>query len=250
MTNALRGSALHTITDTKRPPSLGHPELLQAIQGLGAPASASGLPCLGERLARLFGLGDTMTLDAATRSHPPVADMAEPVPLERLVRGLDDTRISLAAQIDQYGETLLNDPAHTGFGPEPFIEAWLMVQRKITASTRQQRTKIRKAVATRGPALARLAAMDDVFDHTLAGWSSQCFGQLGDVLSRHFLALQAAASAPPADAASSSPDATSGDWHRQFCKDARQLLRAELEARLEPALGLLEACQSEVTKPS
>lgn len=244
MTNAFRGAGINANTDTKRPSTPGDPGLLQAVQGLGAPASASGLPCLGERLARLFGLGDTMTLDAATRSQPAVADRAEPVALERLVRGLDDTRISLAAQIDQYGETLLNDPAHTGFGPEPFIEAWLMVQRKITASTRQQRTRIRKAVAARGPSLARLAAMDDVFDHTLAGWSSQCFSQLGDVLTRHFLALQTAASATPADAASSS------DWHRQFCNDARQLLRAELEARLEPALGLLEACQPEVTKPS
>ncbi|KPQ27572.1 MAG: Protein of unknown function (DUF3348) [Marinobacter excellens HL-55] len=178
-----------------------------------------------------------MTLDAATvfRSRQPGMDQG-PV-IDRLIQELATTRRALIRTILSYGDDI---EANESAPFEPYLNAWLLLQRKLAASSRQQRDKVRKAMQAHDQNLARLAELDSVFDHTMAGYTSQCFSHTPKVLEQRFQALQT----PPEH--SMETGTPPGDWLHRYCEEAQNLLLAELDVRLEPALGLLEACHNKV----
>ncbi|MFV8570214.1 DUF3348 family protein [Marinobacter sp. SBS5] len=215
-----------------------HARLLQLLATDDSSSKAEKLPCFAERLSRLFGLGDTMTLDAATafRSRQPGMNQ-EPV-FEQLTKELINTRRALRRKISSYGDEV--EPGDN-LTSEPYLNAWLMHQRKVAASSRQLRDKVRKAMKEHNQDLARLAELDSVFDHTMASYTAQCFSHVSKVLEQRFQTLQTPSETPRDTGLS--PDER---LHR-YCEDAQNLLLAELDVRLEPVLGLLEACHNEVT---
>ncbi|MET4026141.1 hypothetical protein ABIE59_001666 [Marinobacter sp. MBR-99] len=212
-------------------------KLLAQLAQLGTPAASDALPCFAERLSRLFGLGDTMTLDAATayraRQPGPVQDAV----VEKLTDELTTTRRALVRRVRTWADDLEleGEPEF-----EPVLNAWLALQRKIAANSRQLRDKVRKSMKGQSQTLARLAELDAVFDHTMAGYTSQCFSTVSKVLEQRFRTLQTSPEHP-----NNSGKAT-GDWFHRYCEEAQALLLAELDVRLEPVLGLLEACHNEV----
>ncbi|MGC8120133.1 DUF3348 family protein [Marinobacter sp. VGCF2001] len=215
--------------------------LLNLLAEIGELKSPDTLPCFGERLSRLFGLGDTMNLDAATAYRCRQNGFPQSSVIDRLTDELASTRTALIRRIQSLTDELNNG---TEPGPEAILNAWLALQRKVAASSRQLRDKVRNAMKDQGHAMARLAQLDAVFDHTMAGYTSQCFAQIPRVLEQRFHSLQT-----PSD---SSPDtglAPDNRLHR-YCEDAQNLLLAELDVRLEPVLGLLEACHNEVNHSS
>lgn len=217
-------------------PSHAH-RLLNLLADYGALKSPGELPCFGERLSRLFGLGDTMKLDAATAHRARQTGFPQPAAVDRLTAELANTRKALIRRIQSFTETL-----DTGTEPDPetALNAWLALQRKVASSSRQLRDKVRNAMKDQGHAMARLAQLDAVFDHTMAGYTSQCFAQIPRLLEQQFRSLQT-----PSDA---SPDTGTAPDNRLlcYCEKAQSLLLAELDVRLEPVLGLLEACHNEV----
>ncbi|WP_372966090.1 DUF3348 family protein [Marinobacter sp.] len=215
-----------------------HARLLQLLANGNAAHKPDTLPCFAERLSRLFGLGDTMVLDAAIafRTRQP-GTCQQPV-FDRLTQELANTRRALIRKINSYGDDIRPDG---NVEPEPYLNAWLVQQRKVAASSRQLRDKVRKAMKEHNQNLARLAELDSVFDHTMAGYTGQCFSHISKVLEQRFQALQTP-SEPTQNTGTSS-----GDWLHRYCEDAQNLLLAELDVRLEPVLGLLEACHNEVT---
>jgi len=207
------------------------------LQQLSRSSDSTSLPCLAERLGRLFGLGDTMSLDAAIagRSRHPGSPQAAVV--ERMTEELATSRRALVRRIEDWaGDVTFDDePAF-----EPLQNAWLGVQRKVAATSRQLRDKVRKAMKEQSPALAHLAELDAVFDQTMAGYTSQCFAAIPKELEQRFQTLQNA----------DRPTPESDNWLHRYCEEARNLLLAELDVRLEPVLGLLEACHNEVSEHS
>lgn len=223
-----------------RPRHTGHPRsrLLQLAAPPEGMAADDSLPCLAERLGRLFGLGDTMNLDAALAFRGGQPATVQIAVIEQLSRELATTRQALIRRIHGYGvETEQEDPAAF----EPYLNAWLTLQRKIAAATRQLRDKVRKTMKDQGQNLARLAELDSVFDHTMAGYTSQCFSHISKVLEQRFQALTTSSEQSP------EPGTQSGDRLHRYCEEAQTLLLAELDVRLEPVLGLLEACYNEVS---
>ncbi|TNE98681.1 MAG: DUF3348 family protein [Gammaproteobacteria bacterium] len=219
-------------------PGAAPAKLMQYLSHAGAPVSTDKLPCLAERLSRLFGLGDTMSLDAAQahRSRQPGAPQAGTV--ENLVKELANTRRILVKRLREYGHDV---EAAEKPGPEPYINALLATQRKIAATTRQLRDKVRKSMKDQGQTLARLAEMDAVFDHTMASYTGQCFAQIPRVLEQRFQSLRSSFEQD------SGSEADPENWLHRYCEEAQNLLLAELDVRLEPILGLLEACHNEVS---
>lgn len=219
-------------------PGASPARLMQLLSAAGAHAGVENLPCFGERLSRLFGLGDTMSLDSAQafRSRQPGVPQAGT--LELLVRELANTRRALAKRARAYGSDI---EAGDDTSSEPYINALLASQRKIAATTRQLRDKVRKAMRDQGQTLARLAEIDAVFDHTMAAYTGQCFAQIPRVLEQRFQSLHTSFEQEPASGAN--PDS----WLYRYCEEAQNLLLAELDVRLEPVLGLLEACHNEVS---
>lgn len=85
------------------------------------------------------------------------------------------------------------------------------------------------------PALAPLAALDAVMARALGERESHLLSRLPLALERHFVRLCQG----PASNVRSGP--ASGPGQAQFINDVQALLRAELEFRLEPIEGMLEA---------
>lgn len=213
--------------------------LLQQLANTAALPEHSQLPCLSERLGRLFGLGDTMNLDAATAYRTRQPGEVQEAMVDRLTDELATTRRALIRRIQEWANELEfeGEPEF-----EPVQNAWLALRRRITANSRQLRDKVRKAMQTQGQTLARLAELDSVFDHTMAGYTSQSFSQISRVLEQRFQALQT-----PSEQTQESGQPTE-NWFHRYCEETQIMLLAELDVRLEPVLGLLEACHNEVNK--
>ncbi len=170
--------------------------------------------------------------------------------IERVTQELANTRRALIRKISSYGSEV--EPTES-VGFEPYLNAWLTLQRRVVAASRQLRDKTRKVMKDHNQNLARLAELDSAFDHAMAGYTSQCFSHIPKVLEQRFQALFPAlfpalfqAQQTPSEASQETGSAP-GDWLHRYCEEAQNLLLAELDVRLEPVLGLLEACHNEVT---
>lgn len=129
----------------------------------------------------------------------------------------------------------------------PYHRYYLAHQRDMGAAIAPLRASVRAGLAQRAPALRQLAALDGVLDQALAPRERSLLATVPQLLGRRFEQLhQAHRSALP------TPDDPArwlqpGAWLHTFCQDMRVVLRAELELRLQPVAGLLEAL-NEVTK--
>ena len=213
--------------------------LLNQHAALDGTKPAGTLPCLGERLGRLFGLADTMALDTALARRGDDSHCAA-VPIDTLINDLIVARRALHEKIRQYPDSPAGEASEpdTELNADVLINRWLLLHRKVAATANQLRDRVRKAMTAAGGDLAKLAALDAVFDHTMAAYASQSFGQVTRTVEQQIHRLF-----DPAGAETEYP-ATS---LHQVCSQAQSLLRAELDLRLEPVLGLLEACEQKET---
>lgn len=179
-----------------------------------------------------------MSLDAATAFRSRQPGMNQEAVFEQLTKELSNIRRALRRKIGRYGEEVEPGDSVTA---ETYLNAWLVLQRKVAASSRQLRDKVRKAMKEHNQDLARLAELDSVFDHTMASYTAQCFSHVSKVLEQRFQTLQTPSESPH------DTGLTPDERLHRYCEDAQNLLLAELDVRLEPVLGLLEACHNEVT---
>lgn len=217
-------------------------KLLQILAQSGAPHTDDPLPCCGERLGRLFGLSNTLALDSAIAFRVRQPGMNQGPVIERLTQELANTRRALIRKISSYGSEV--EPTDSE-DFEPYLNAWLALQRRVVAASRQFRDKARKVMKDHNQNLARLAELDSAFDHAMAGYTSQCFSYIPKVLEQRFQALVQAQQT--SSERSHETGIAPGDCLHRYCEEAQNLLLAELDVRLEPVLGLLEACHNEVT---
>jgi hypothetical protein len=129
----------------------------------------------------------------------------------------------------------------------PYHRYYLAHQRDMGAAIAPLRASVRAGLAQRAPALRQLAALDGVLDQALAPRERSLLATVPQLLGRRFEQLHQAhrnALTTPDDPARWLQP---GAWLHTFCQDMRVVLRAELELRLQPVAGLLEAL-NEVTK--
>ena len=121
----------------------------------------------------------------------------------------------------------------------------------MEAALVQLRAQVREALKGGSPALRQLAGLDGVLEKALAERERNLFLNVPLLLEKRFEQLRDAhASAPEA---SSQADGVArwmqpGGWLAVFCKDLQSVLLAELDLRLQPVLGLVEAFGNEVSK--
>lgn len=129
----------------------------------------------------------------------------------------------------------------------PYHRYYLAHQRDMGAAIAPLRASVRAGLAQRAPALRQLAALDGVLDQALAPRERSLLATVPQLLGRRFEQLHQAhrnALTTPDDPARWLQP---GAWLHTFCQDMRAVLLAELELRLQPVAGLLEAL-NEVTK--
>ena len=96
------------------------------------------------------------------------------------------------------------------------------------------RRRLRSSLADRSAALAKLAELDSVMEQVVGAQERALLAGVAARLEPYFDRLRAAQ-----DDASSRP----GAWLDRFHQEMRTLLLAELDLRLQPVEGLLEACR-------
>lgn len=139
-----------------------------------------------------------------------------------LAGDLQRVRSTLAKAIAR--DPLAGAADETGYAP--WRERHLELQRQMELMIRPLRDHARQVLACRSPRLRQLAALDAVLDETLAPREQALLPTVVALLERRHEQL-----------APGPRDAFADDW--------RQALLAELELRLEPVAGLVEALAQE-----
>ena len=228
-------------TQKKAQPAPPSTRLVQLVAALGNGTGLGTHGCFAERMGRLFDLSDTIALDAAYKYQSMGPFRPEEGLTERLRADFNQTRDTLIS-----GITLSFDPG----------EAKVKLRLPRTVETPPvfkpyERFYLRDGFAAQNHTLAQLAVLDTVFDNTLASYGRYCFAAIPMVLGKRFRSLwRAHRNQQPED----QPDPADawvapGGWLHQFRQEMQTLLLAELETRLEPVQGLLDALNHEEPLP-
>lgn len=120
-------------------------------------------------------------------------------------------------------------------------------QRDMENSARSLRAKVREGVAAAAPQLRQLVALDAAYEGILIEREARLLATLPSLMEKRFNQLRKAyLQTQPADdkpALWMQP----GAWLARFCTELQTVLLAELDLRLQPAVGLLEALHNQTT---
>lgn len=136
----------------------------------------------------------------------------------------------------------------------PYHRYYLAHQRDMTAGIGPLRANVRATLAAHSPALRRLAALDAVMDQALEARERKLLATVPGRLAKRFEQLFGAHRAARADTQVDTQLEDDpgrwmqpGGWMAVFCAEMQTVLLAELEVRLQPIAGLIEALDNEVT---
>lgn len=133
----------------------------------------------------------------------------------------------------------------------PYHRYYLAHQREMDTRIGPLRTNVRAALVGRSPAISQLAALDAVMEEAFRARERNLLSTVPLLLEKRFEHLRRAHQASLVE--TQLPDDTQlwirpGGWLAVFCKDMQNALLAELELRLQPIAGLLDALGNEVTR--
>ncbi len=221
-----------------------------------------------ERLGQMFGFNEALILSAANTHRPtttgtPLTDTARQAQIETLEAEILQARARLVAAIVKSctpgaGPTRIKLPvvAASAEGEplayEPFQRFHATHQREMHWHLRNLQASVRNAVSLVSPQLKQLALLDAAFDEILQERARKLFNLIPTLLHKRFTQLQ---DAHRQSQSSTVPDEPAvwlrpGGWLARFCGELQALLLAELDVRLQPVLGLVDALRHEVqTQP-
>ena len=195
--------------------------------------------------------------DRAVAAHVRRAGVLTP---DALARHFDKVKASLEQSIAQGAPSgtglaridmppaTLDEPIEPKIAFEPYRRFYAAHQRQMETVVRTLRSQLRGQLAKSTPALQQLAALDASFENILCEREAMLLGKVPKLLEKRFsqalkqhFKKQAEALAADATAPALKPDAWLLPWRQQL----RMALLTELDTRLQPALGLLEAFNQE-----
>lgn len=228
------GSAPRSFAPPPSPPpsaSFTGPPLVRLLARLAGPDAPAAEAPFAERLGQWLHWTDAAALSAVLDGAPtPPAATASP-DTDELALALQRARDTMARTIDADCSAARTDLDGADF------TAWrrLVVNRQqsVQAGLVPLRARLRAALATRSPALARLAEVDALMERAVGARERALLTTtLPSLLQRHFERLRDAAS----------PDTAA--WREPFCRDLQALLMAALDLCLQPLEGLLAALRT------
>jgi hypothetical protein len=206
-----------------------------------------------------------------------------PIAPEALARHVDKVRAQLVESITQGAPAgsglaridmptpVLDAPVEAKAAFEPYRRFVAAHQRQMDSTLRSLRAQLRLQLSQRGSAGQQLAALDTAFENILAEREATLLAKTAKLLEKRFMQalkahMQRQAQTQPAAMATETADAATDDmdvidrnpnetpkadpssWLMPLRQTLRQALLAELDTRLQPALGLLEALTSLATQ--
>jgi hypothetical protein len=183
-----------------------------------------------ERLSLWFNAFDAIGLQGNLQS---IRGMTAVAPAKQGVRRLRSTDV--AGDLQQLRSEMTNAIAQElpDAGPDagyaPYHQRHLELQRQMGQSITALRDEVRRVVSPVSPRLRQLAGLDAALEQVIAPREQQLLQALPALLERRFEHLKA------------------GDGGlAHFARDWREALRAELDLRLEPVAGLVDALNTEL----
>ena len=229
--------------------------LVRQLAAFVPPAAAAPDPGLAQRVAQWLNVADAITLHAA---HNALAQLALAPKAAKAVNGtkagtgavpptaaalrqaLERTRQTLQASITRRERTLDTEYPL-------YHQRYQDQQRRMDMSLEALRDHVRQSLAQSSPRLAQLAALDQMLGQMLAPREQRLLAGVPGFLKTRYHQLRTQHQRDTADADALVPVLPQAPWLAQFANEFEQTLLAELELRLQPILGLLEAFSHEPT---
>ncbi len=121
----------------------------------------------------------------------------------------------------------------------PYRRLYVARQQAMEKAIEPLRARLRAALIARGPAMARLAAVDEVMERALGAREHALLVGVPQLLEKKYKSLQGEHQLDEAPG----PD-TLPEWQDTFGRDMQDVLLAELDIRMQPVEGLLEALRA------
>lgn len=213
---------------------------------------------VAERLAPWVGIFEA---DALYKVHQSLATLADarppggqPAQAVGVMEQLNQVRAVLTRAITAQPAAAPSEPRgrqpsppmpeqvpDTNVGFTPYRQHYLAQQRSMELMIKPLREHVRQVLASASPQLRQLAALDAVWEQLLEGRGHKLMGAVPGHLERQFKQLHSAHRLE---------DPTlwrrPGGWLDVFGKALQAVLLADLETRLAPVLGLVEAFSKEI----
>ncbi len=202
---------------------------------------------VAQRLGRWVGTLDALALQSVQQSlgavRPRTAGAA-PARLPDISAHVQAAREALAQAIALADVADDDDPllrlqarrrqvAPAAPGYLAFRQRHLELQQLMASRIGPLRAQVRQAISRASPRLRQLALLDEAMERMLAEREHKLLAAATALLERRCVQMRAA---------------HADDWRERFEPVWRQALQAELEVRLEPLAGLVEAFQTEFRK--
>jgi hypothetical protein len=223
---------------------------------------------LAEKLGQWLGVTDAITLLSA---HPASLslrpDSGQAPEADSLLRAMqadfDTVRTNLENAIREHGaagsgRTRIKFPVPQPDMPSEFAADYTSYQRFYNAHQRAMelqigalRDRLRSIILSWSPSLKQLADLDAALDKILAGRERKLLASVPLMLKNRF--EQACIAYRQLQSAHQLPDSPAqwleaGNWLAKFRQEMQTVLLAELELRLQPVMGLIEAFGNEVAR--
>jgi hypothetical protein len=241
-----------TLAQASRRPPISGSAFIRALAALNvddAPHAAPTDAAFADRLCRWFSWTDAIALSAVLNSPAPQpTEGVKPATEAATRREHERVRSALAQAIPDSAATMAlpsrllkrtaTEPAEATIDTtgdfSPHRLRYTTRQQAMEAGIAPLRRKVRAALSAASPAMAQLAAMDAVMEQVLGTQERTLLASVPRRLEQHFKRLHRAHLGAP-------EGTPPGAWLARFEHDLQALLRAELDFRLQPVEGMLDA---------
>jgi hypothetical protein len=235
--------------------------LIRILTDLAIQESAEPANAFAEKLGLWVDFADAITLCAAHNANPAVVPngtagsrdsgaegefaRVRTAFVHAITTGVTNTgtRTRIALPTPKPGA-----PIEDAIAFEPYRRYHLAHQRDMELAIRPLRTRARDLLAQTSLVLKQLAALDAAFDGILGERESKLLATLPSLMEKRFRELfQSNQQLHGDNPQASNPNLWTkpGGWLSRFLCELQAVMLAELDMRLQPTLGLIEAFQSE-----
>jgi len=194
-----------------------------------------------ERLSHWLGWTDAISLSTALSGTPAGATTAARGGASAEQAQFARVRQALTHGIAQEMHGAARDAA-ADF--PPYRRRYVARQQAMETSIGPLRGRLRETLAARSPAMAKLAAVDAVMEQVLGPHEQRLLATVPALLEKHFKRSRPVEGAADLTGGDIDEEARRRAWLDVFGHDMHSVLLAELDLRLQPVEGLVEALRA------
>ena len=214
--------------------------------------AAESKQAFAERLGQWLDFADAIALHAAHGSAAAQRSGAESSMSTALTDEFAAARAawasSIAANCAKWPTSSSTADLDSAAAYEPYRRFYSAQQGEMDVAIRPWRNKARRALTQAGGKLGQLASLDAALDKILSARERQLLATVPALLERRFALLASAHRQRLAETGQPDDPArwgSPGGWLADFGKELAMVLLAELDLRLQPTVGLIEALSNE-----